>query len=196
MLTVRGLKVRGLAPIDMDLRDGECVTLRGHSGSGKTLVLRALSDLDPSSGEVLLDGTARTDMPAPTWRRKVTYVAAEPGWWADITGDHFPQPAEMLVSRLGLKPEILAAPVQLLSTGERQRLAIARMLLLNTRVMLLDEPTAALDPDAKGRVEELVAERLAAGASLLLVTHEDEQAARLGARKLEIRNGVLTESTS
>ncbi len=69
MLDVRGLRRPGLGPVDLTLAAGECVALSGPSGAGKSLLLRAIADLDPSDGEVSLDGTAREAIPAPAWRR-------------------------------------------------------------------------------------------------------------------------------
>ncbi len=193
MLKVRNLAVRGLDPFDLDLDGGECVALTGPSGSGKTLVLRALADLDPSDGHVFLDATAREDMPAHLWRRQVTYLAAEPGWWADVVGDHFPEPeaARNLVPALGLSPDLLDQSVATASTGERQRLALARVLLLAPRVMLLDEPTGALDDEAARCVEAVLGERLKSGVAILLVTHDPDFAARLARRVVRIEDGRL-----
>src|SRR3546814_11145303 len=89
MLTVRNLSRSGLEPTSFELAAGECIALRGPSGSGKTLLLRALADLDLNEGEVLLDDTPRSRIPAPRWRRRVGYVAAEPGWWSERLVEHF-----------------------------------------------------------------------------------------------------------
>src|SRR3546814_9763860 len=89
MLTVRNLSRSGLEPTSFELAAGECIALRGLSGSGKTLLLRALADLDLNEGEVLLDDTPRSRIPAPRWRRRVGYVAAEPGWWSERLVEHF-----------------------------------------------------------------------------------------------------------
>lgn len=195
MLRVRNLRVTGLAPVDLDLDAGDCIALSGPSGSGKTLILRSLADLDPSEGEVTLDGEARDAIPAPMWRRRVAYLAAEPGWWADVVGAHFPDlaVARELAATLGLSEKFFDAPVAQVSTGERQRLALVRLLLLAPRIMLLDEPTAALDEAAAARVEAVLAERLAAGVAIVLVTHDDAQAARLAGRRLRIADGRLEE---
>jgi ABC-type iron transport system FetAB ATPase subunit len=195
VLRVRNLHVIGLAPVDLDLDAGDCIALSGPSGSGKTLILRSLADLDPSEGEVALDGEARDSIAAPMWRRRVAYLAAEPGWWADVVGAHFPDlaAARELAAALGLSEKFFDAPVAQVSTGERQRLALVRLLLLAPRIMLLDEPTAALDEAAAARVEAVLAERLAAGVAILLVTHDDAQAARLAGRRLRIADGRLED---
>ena len=85
------------------------MTVRGASGSGKSLFLRALADLDPSTGDVRLDGTARDDMPASDWRRRVTYVAADSGWWTERVGDHFEAPdiAAGYLVRLGFHGDVM-----------------------------------------------------------------------------------------
>ncbi len=196
MLRVRNLQVTGLAPVDLDLDAGDCIALSGPSGSGKTLILRSLADLDPNEGEVALDGEARDSIPAPMWRRRVAYLAAEPGWWADVIGAHFPDltVARELAAALGLSEKFFDAPVAQVSTGERQRLALVRLLLLAPRIMLLDEPTAALDEAAAARVEAVLAERLAAGVAIVLVTHDDAQAARLAGRRLRIADGRLEDA--
>ncbi len=130
------------------------------------------------------------------WRRRVAYLAAEPGWWADVIGAHFPDPtvARELAAALGLSEKFFDAPVAQVSTGERQRLALVRLLLLAPRIMLLDEPTAALDEAAAARVEAVLAERLAAGVAIVLVTHDDAQAARLAGRRLRIADGRLEDA--
>ena len=89
MLVIEDLKTALFGPLDMSVAPGECVAVMGPSGAGKSIFLRAIADLDPSNGEVTLDGAARSAMAAPDWRRKVALVPAESGWWADIVGEHF-----------------------------------------------------------------------------------------------------------
>jgi phosphate-transporting ATPase len=197
MLTIRHLSRSGLVPFDLDIADGECLALSGPSGAGKTILLRAIADLDPNQGaEVSLDGVRREAIDAPQWRRKVTYLPAEAGWWEDTVAAHFPdrEAASALLPHLNLPAEALDWPVSRLSTGERQRLALARVLLLAPRVMLLDEPTSGLDPTATACVEAILKERLAEGAAILLVTHAPEQANRMAQRLLVIDHGRLTEN--
>ncbi|MGY4312244.1 ABC transporter ATP-binding protein [Bradyrhizobium sp. JR3.5] len=183
MLTISALKRLHIS-VSFDLQDGECVALQGPSGVGKTLLLRSIADLDPNEGTVKLDGTLREAMPAPVWRKRVTYLAAEPGWWSDTVQEHFGNwdDALPLVARLGLSPSCGAWPIQRLSSGERQRLGLVRALMLRSRVLLLDEPTSALDAASAAVVESLIAERISNGTSVLWSTHDGAQAGRVGSR--------------
>ncbi len=195
MLEVRALSRPGLAPVDLDLAAGEALALLGPSGSGKTLLLRAIADLDPNEGSVSLNGHRRESQPGPAWRRRVTYVASEPGWWEARAGAHFPDPAaaEALLPALGLRVEILSRPIDELSTGERHRLALVRALVQTPEVLLLDEPTSGLDQDTTRKVEAVLRARVAGGAALLFSTHDEALARRLGDRALRVRDGKVED---
>ena len=186
-LRLAGLKSALAGPFDLAIAPGECVGVTGASGSGKSLFLRMICDLDPNEGEAWLDQAARSGMPAPAWRRQVLYVPAESGWWDERIAAHFAkdqrQAAGDLVARLGLPADILDGSVSRLSTGERQRLSLTRALLMASPVLLLDEPTSALDGGGLARVEEILMERIAAGMALVLVTHDPAQAVRLAHRR-------------
>lgn len=121
-------------------------------------------------------------MPAHHWRARVRYCAAEPAWWAQHVGDHFPeQPDGRALDALGLNPSLLGRPVAQTSTGERQRLALLRALQPMPDVFLLDEPTSALDPDTAARVERWVSSVVGAARCALVVTHDCALADRLNA---------------
>ena len=198
MLEVRALSRPGLAPVDLDLAAGEALALLGPSGSGKTLLLRAIADLDPNQGRVSLAGEDREAVPAPAWRRRVTYLSAEPGWWAERVAAHFPDPeaAKALLPPLGLSEDMMGRPIAELSTGERHRLALARVLTQAPKVMLLDEPTAGLDQDTTRAVEAVLRARLAEGVAILFTTHDEALAARLGDRLLRVSNGKVEAPAS
>lgn len=195
-LRVSNLRSAHAGPFSLDMRSGECMAITGPSGSGKTIFLRMLADLDPNQGDVSLDGKAREEWSAPQWRRSVMYQAAEPAWWQPRVSEHFlcsdRQRVCAMLPRLGLDAAMLEMEVERLSTGERQRLALVRSLVRQPAVLLLDEPTAALDRDAVAATEALLREQMHAGLMLVLVTHSAEQAAQLGHRRMEIRNGKFT----
>lgn len=195
-LTVRDLQSPLAGPFDLTLAAGERAAISGPSGSGKSLFLRMIADLDPNSGDVSLDGVSRESMPAPAWRRQAPYVAAESGWWGDHVADHFEPDhlvrARGLGLRVGLAAELFDGPVLRLSTGERQRLAILRALVLDPAVLLLDEPTAPLDPESTRQMEALLGERTQAGMALIIVTHDSGQAKRLDAQHFLMRDRKMS----
>ena len=187
LLVARGLRSRLAGPFDLDLQTGTCLAITGPSGSGKSLLLRMVADLDPHDGEAWLSGTARTSIAAPRWRTKVTLAAAEPGWWHDRVGPHFTGPPDL--ARLGLPDSILGREVSACSTGERSRLGLLRALAGQPEVLLADEPTGPLDPAASEAVESLLSERLHAGLALILVTHDHDQALRLATQHRRMDGG-------
>jgi len=195
LLQVRDLRTHILKPASFSLSTGECVAVRGPSGAGKTLLLRAIADLDPNEGLVTLAGRDRSTMAGPEWRRLVGYVPAEPGWWADTVGEHFGEwaPALPFVRDLGLPEETSAWPITRLSTGERLRLAHVRALMVRPKVLLLDEPTAALDATSVAAFESLIDGRVQAGLAVLWVTHDAEQAKRVAHRLLVVEAGQIRE---
>jgi ABC-type iron transport system FetAB ATPase subunit len=195
LLAARALRSPFGGPFTFDVHAGECIAIQGPSGAGKSVLLRMLADLDPHEGDALLDGRPASSMSAPDWRAAVVYQAAEPAWWEATAGAHFAVSDQAFVAAtlaaLGLSPVLLDTEIERLSTGERQRLALVRSLARRPRVLLLDEPTAALDPDAVARVEALLRERLAGGMAVLIVTHAGDQARRLAQRIFRLEQGRL-----
>ena len=193
LLTLRGLYSERLSPVSLDLAPGECAAIMGPSGSGKSLLLRQVADLDPGHGVALLDGRPRSGMRGHEWRRQVIYCQAEAGWWDDRVAPHFTDRARALaiMERLGLPADKLDALVHELSTGERQRLGLVRALAQEPRVLLLDEPTAALDQTATDRVEKELRRYLGSGAAVLMVTHSPAQAERMARRSWRMEQGRM-----
>jgi len=195
MLLVEDLRRPDFLPLSLRLAAGECLVLRGESGAGKSLLLRAIADLDPAQGAVSWQGRPRESMSGPEWRRLVGYLPAEPGWWDNRVGDHFLRWSDMAADaeRLGLPAEAGDWPISRPSTGERARLALLRALERQPAVLLLDEPTGSLDPKATLAVESLLGDRRAAGLALLWVTHDPDQARRVASRRLVLSQGLLHE---
>ncbi len=186
MLRVEHLQAGDLPPLTFEVADGECLAVEGPSGAGKTRLLRAIADLEPARGQVFLDGAERNEMTAPQWRSHVRYCGAEPAWWTETARAVFPPALRLdrLLSSLSLDPDVLDRAVALLSTGERQRLALARALIDEPKVLLLDEPTTALDAQSAALVEELIKFQLLSGRSVVLVSHDRSQIERLAHARL------------
>ncbi len=171
-------------------------TLEGPSGCGKSTLCRALAKLVP-----LTAGTLTLDPPAPVYRRAVAYVPQHPAMFegsvvANIrTGPGFAGETlddvtvADLLSRVGLGHLVDAPRAAMLSGGERLRLALARALANRPRVLLLDEPTAALDPASADALLALVASLEAT--AILVVTHVAAHARALGGTHLRMDRGVL-----
>ncbi len=190
VLKAVGLHSVRAGPYSFALARGRCLVVSGPSGAGKSQLLRMIADLDENAGEISLHGVPREQMFAPDWRRQVVYQSAEPAWWEIHVKDHFQQTqlaeARALLAQLNLPADMLDAEVSRLSTGERQRMALIRSLLVKPAVLLLDEPTGALDESNTAAVEAVLKAQLQAGLALILVTHSTEQAERLADDRLHI----------
>ncbi len=192
MLIITGLTCRTAGPIDLTVHAGECVGITGPSGIGKTLFLRAVADMDPHGGEISLGGVPSSDMPSPQWRKAVGLLPSESAWWADVVGDHFRNPDLEGFAALGFGEDVLAWEVSRLSAGERQRLALLRLVAKRPRALLLDEPTASLDAENVGRVERFLGQyRREHLAPMIWVGHDPEQLQRVAGVRFRLGSGGL-----
>ena len=193
-LSVRALRTRHLGPFDLEVKAAETVCLSGPSGSGKTLILRAIADLDPHEGSIMLDNQAQLEFLPSNWRRQVAYLASESGWWSDKVGDHFVQQDQPWLEPLGFNRECFSWEISRLSSGERQRLALARALAYTPSFLLLDEPTATLDMENTGQAESIVStSQKKFGSGVIWVSHDPEQRRRLAQRSYVLQGSLLTE---
>jgi putative ABC transport system ATP-binding protein len=193
LLGAEELRGDHFGPISLRLSAAECVIVQGPSGAGKTLLLRALADMDPSYGDVWLAGVPREKIPGPDWRRQVAILPAESHWWAETVHEHLAtEPSQELLA-VGFDADVLRWPVSRLSSGERQRLSLVRLLANRPRVLLLDEPTANLDSGNTDKVESLVASyRQLHHAAVVWVSHDVQQAARVATRVMCLDGGRIT----
>jgi thiol reductant ABC exporter CydD subunit len=201
-----------LGEVDLVLHPGETVALVGESGGGKsTLAALLLRFADPSSGRILVGADDLSTLDAAGWRRRIAYVPQRPTLFrgtiaenirlgdasaddagvrhaAELAGAH------EFVARL---PDGYATLVgdggRSLSTGERRRIALARAFLRDAPLVILDEPTADLDPASAGAVHTAI-DRIRAGRTALLVAHRPELAA-LADRIVSIEAGRVVEPT-
>jgi len=194
LLQIKDLQQLMLGPLSFVVDAGECLCLSGPSGAGKSLLLRAIADLDPHEGEVWLEGTPCQSIPPAQWRARVGLLPPESSWWLGRAIDHFHDGYPLPLEALGLDPGLVREPVARLSSGERQRLALLRLLANTPRVLLLDEPTANLDPASTRRVEAVIAGyRRERQVGVIWVSHDPGQITRVADRHLRVEGGELRE---
>ena len=199
-------QVRGgrcvLDDVSIAVATGEVVALVGESGAGKTSLLRCLVGLDElDGGAIELDGVDVLELGAVQLRRRVGLVLGPPAMLEGTVGDNLAYGMPSLPSadasgaleRCALDASFLEREADALSTGQRARVAIARALVRRPRVLLLDEPTAALDARSGARIETLATELAAAGLAVLIVTHDLAQADRIAGRRVTLSHGRTVE---
>jgi ABC-type methionine transport system ATPase subunit len=189
-----------LKDVDILIRDGEITAVVGPSGAGKSTLLRAINRLiEPSSGEVFLDGEPTSGLDPLELRRRVGMVFQIPALFggsveeAVLYGARLSKEdadAERLLEMVGLGASFAERDPQTLSVGQQQRVAIARALALQPEVLLLDEPTSALDEAARRRIEELVTDLNARlGLTMVFVSHDLSQVERVADRVVVLAEG-------
>jgi len=205
-----------LRGVSLALAPGDRLAVEGPTGAGKTVLLRALALLDPvTEGEVRFRGLPPADREVPTFRCRVAYLHQSPALAEGTVEENLRLPFGLAVHRnggadpgrgggydraravellaaLGRDEGFLGKEREDLSGGERQIAALVRLLQLEPEVLLLDEPTAALDPATTARAEELLtAWAGAAGRAWIWVSHDPEQGARLADRRLRLDGGRI-----
>lgn len=190
----------------LDIHPPDILAIVGPSGAGKSTLLRMLNFLEyPDSGQLIYDGEETAPTLPLAVRRQVTTVFQRPALMhASVEeniayglrlrgGNDVQRKVRDALRRMGLEA-LHKAPAHSLSGGEAQRVALARAMVIEPRVLLLDEPTANLDPYNIGLIEEVVAEiNREARTTVVLVTHNIFQARRLAARVGLLLNGRLVE---
>lgn len=192
----------------LTISQGEVLTVVGPSGAGKSTLLRLLNFLEePTAGHLTFQGTpfsAVDTMPLPQ-RRAVTTVFQRPmllqrsvlanvQYGLQLRGERATKERAMQALAIVHLTELAHQPAHTLSGGEAQRVALARALVVDPAVLLLDEPTANLDPHNVRVIEEAVQQRnRETGCTVVLVTHNLFQARRLADRVLLLLDGQIIE---
>jgi putative ABC transport system ATP-binding protein len=195
--------VRG---VDLDVGRGENVTVIGPSGAGKSTLLRLCNRLDePTAGTVYLDGVDYRTIAPTDLRARVGLVPQSPALRDGTVRENVTVGRRLRGESVDPdRVEALLEDVDLagygdrdaadLSGGEAQRVAIARTLLVGPEVLLLDEPTASLDPDAQRGIERLLTDLLTdTDLTVLLVTHDESQATRIADRVVRFVDGRIAD---
>jgi len=179
-------------PINLQWQAGNMVGLSGASGSGKSRLLRALADMDEHQGEIVLNNLHQQTIPAHEWRKKVALLSAETQWWFDTVAEHFDDLSVTSLESLGFSSESLSWEISRLSSGEKQRLGLLRLLQNKPAVLLLDEPTANLDKQNSLLFENLVRDYVQTQpACVIWVSHDTQQLQRICQRQYVMQAGVL-----
>lgn len=196
--------VRIVVRASISVAAASVLTIQGASGSGKSTLLRAIATLIPmTEGAVLFEGREVHDVGITEYRRRVAYVPQLPAMFEGTVADNVrtgprfrgavlsDSEVVALVARVGLPADLTLRDAAELSGGERLRVALARALANEPRALLLDEPTASLDPEAVSVILALVLDLAKSGTAILAVTHSEEHAARLDGTRYRMTSGVL-----
>lgn len=192
-----------LAGVDLEVGEGEVVLVQGPNGAGKSTLLRLCAGLlRLESGEgVVLDHDLATERPAI--RRSVGLLGHDTALYDDLTVrenlDFWARASRVerdavgpALDRLGVAARLHDVAVGLLSAGQRRRVALAAVVVRRPRLWLLDEPHAGLDPSGRDLVDGLVADAAAAGATVLLSSHEVDRTLDLATRRITVAGGMVT----
>ena len=200
-------------PISLGVEAGWTTVLLGESGSGKSTLLRLMAGLiPPDTGRVLFEGEAMTPEHAPVLRRRMGFGLQSGGLFPHLTAEEnvtllaraLGRPAEWRRERVEhlralvrLEPAMLRRWPLELSGGQRQRVSLMRALMLEPRVVLLDEPLGALDPITRAELQrELQRVFAELRATVVLVTHDLAEAAALGQSVVLLREGRVVQQGS
>ncbi|AGK60833.1 phosphate ABC transporter ATP-binding protein, PhoT family [Archaeoglobus sulfaticallidus PM70-1] len=200
--SIRGKEI--LKGVNLKVKRREVMVIAGPSGSGKSTLLRCINRLtEIDGGDILVDGISIKKYNPIQLRRNVGMVFQFPVMFEGRVKDNIAyglrllgktateKSVEKLAREVGIE-NLLDADASKLSGGEQQRVAIARTLALEPKVLLLDEPTASLDPENVRKIENLVLKLVRSrDLTVLWVTHDVEQAKRIGDRVAVMKDGRI-----
>lgn len=203
-----------LRDISFRCEPGSTTALLGRSGSGKTTLLRTVNGLvRPTGGRVLVEGAEVASADVRQLRRGIGYVIQESGLFPHMSiernvamplevagqadkGDMRSRAAEA-VKRVGLQEDVLRRYPWQLSGGQRQRVGVARALISEPKVLLMDEPFGALDPLTRAEMQRMMRDLLRPGeVTTLIVTHDLQEALFLAGRVVLMQDGAVLASVA
>lgn len=193
-----------LAGVDLDVAEGEAVLLQGPNGAGKTSLLRVCAGLVPvESGTATVLGHDLTSdrrgvrrdvgmLAHATFLYDDLSVVENVRFWARAAGGTVAE-ADAAIERLEIDPRLADVAVARLSAGQRRRTSLAVLVARRPRLWLLDEPHAGLDQAGRDIVDTLVRDAVAAGATVLVSSHELERSRTIASRAVTIAGGVVVD---
>ncbi|MBV8538350.1 MAG: sugar ABC transporter ATP-binding protein [Alphaproteobacteria bacterium] len=208
--------VRAVDNVSLDLHGGEVVGLLGHNGAGKSTLIKMLSGAyRPDSGEIFIDGRpADIESPRDAKRHGIetiyqTLALAENldvaanlflgreirTRWGTLDDVTMEAEARKVMARLNPHFRKFKGPVRALSGGQRQTVAVARAIYFNARVLIMDEPTAALGPQETQQVADLILQLKKEGIGIFLISHDIHDVFDLADRVAVMKNGKLVGTT-
>ncbi|MBE9012288.1 ATP-binding cassette domain-containing protein [Pseudanabaenaceae cyanobacterium LEGE 13415] len=203
-VTRKGTSIAGyevLRNVSFEVQKGDRIAIVGASGSGKTTLLKLFNRLlEPSAGTIQFEDKPYSEIPVLQLRQQILFVAQEPKLLGMTVREALSYPLKLrnwkdtdqrindVIERMNIPREWLDRSELELSTGERQWIAIARSLLCQPAVLLLDEPIANLDANRSGTLLSILAQ---IDSTVLVVTHQFEWAEQFAARVLQLQQGQL-----
>ncbi len=195
--------VTPLNKISAEIPKGRLSVFMGPSGTGKSTLFRLLNRLEnPDEGEITYLGIPLTQWDPVRLRREIHYVHQTPILFLDTVEENLSYPLSLQgkgtsgsdergAETGGMSESFLKRPVDSLSGGEKQRVNLARSLMLNSPVLMLDEPTSSLDPQSTETVEKMMIRVRDSGRTVLLISHQREQAERMADLLWKLEEGQL-----
>lgn len=194
-----------LDDINLNIEKGETIAIIGPSGSGKSTLLKQLNNLiSPTKGKLYLHDKLYEEYSPEELRSRVSYLMQQSEligstiednmkFPCEARGDKFDkEKAKQLINQVGLSNYDLDAEIEHMSGGERQRITIARQLMYEPEVLLLDESTSALDTKNKENIEKIIFKFAKKGIAILWITHSDDQSMRHFQRRITITDGKIS----
>ena len=203
-------ETRALDGITLNIEDGEFIGIIGHTGSGKSTFIQHLNALiKPTSGQVLIDGEdINESKEKATLRRKVGLVFQYPEYQLfeetvikdvsfgpknmGLSDEDVLKYAESALETVGLKREYWEKSPFELSGGQKRRAAIAGVLAMHPKTLILDEPAAGLDPKGRGEILDIIKAIHESGTTVIMVSHSMDDVARLCKRIIVFEKGKVT----
>ncbi len=201
--------VEALKGLDLTVEGGDIYCLLGANGAGKTTTISLfLNFIQPDAGSATVCGLDVTEQPLAS-KRLLAYIPEQVMLYGNLTAlenlryfarlggqDYSPEEYRNFLSRAGLQPQAMEWRVKTCSKGMRQKVGVAVALAKQAKALLLDEPTAGLDPQASNEFSELLLKLKADGAAILMATHDLFRAKETGTRIGIMKEGRLVEELS